>query len=135
MKTATFWLLRIGDRYIVGANWVKQDMLVAATQDTKKLLTFDFNTQKWTDLVAGTFVNWAVSPDGAYLYYTTGGVGPKVERVRFADLQVEEITSLKDLRQVANGGMTDVQVAPDDSPVFTRDVGHDEIYALNVRWP
>jgi eukaryotic-like serine/threonine-protein kinase len=126
---------RVGDQYMVGANWVTQDMLVAATQDTKKFLTFDFKTQKWTDLVAGTFVNWAVSPDGKYLYYSTGGVEPKVERLRFADRQVETITSLKDFRQAVSGSMTDIQVAPDGSPVLTRDVGHDEIYSLNVRWP
>jgi WD40 repeat protein len=125
----------VGDQYMVGANWVTQDTLVAATGDIKKLLTFDFRTQKWTDLVAGTFLNWAVSPDRKYLYYSTGGVEPKVERIRFADRQVETITSLKDFRQAVSGSMTDIQVAPDGSPVLTRDVGHDEIYSLNVRWP
>jgi serine/threonine protein kinase/Tol biopolymer transport system component len=125
-----------GNRYMVGAAWVKQDMLVAATQDLKKFVTFNFKTQKWTDLATGTFVNWAVSPDGEYLYYTTGGADPMVERVRFADRKVETITSLKDFRLAAYGeGATDISVAPDGSPVLTRDIGHEEIYALNVRWP
>jgi hypothetical protein len=26
-------------------------------------------------------------------------------------------------------------VAPDSSPVFTRDTGYQEIYALNIKWP
>jgi Tol biopolymer transport system component len=122
--------------YLVGANWVKQDELVAATEDMKEFMTFDFKTQKWTDLAAGPFVNWDVSPDGKYLYYTTGGVEPKIERVRFSDRKVETITSLKDFRQAAYGeGSTDISVAPDGSPVLTRDAGHEEIYALNVRWP
>jgi hypothetical protein len=32
-------------------------------------------------------------------------------------------------------GQTSINVAPDGSPVFTRDIGSQEIYALNVRWP
>jgi WD40 repeat protein len=125
----------MGTQYMVGANWIKQDMFMAATQDLKKFVTFDFKTQKWTDLVSGTFVNWAVSPDGEYLYYTTGGADPKVERIRFADRRIETVTSLKDFRLATYEGSTDISVAPDGSPVFTRDVGHEEIYALNVRWP
>jgi hypothetical protein len=30
---------------------------------------------------------------------------------------------------------TQINVAPDGSPIFTRDTGYQEIYALNVRWP
>ena len=26
-------------------------------------------------------------------------------------------------------------MAPDGSPIFTRDTGYQEIYALNIRWP
>jgi hypothetical protein len=52
---------------------------------------------------------------------------------------VETITSLKDFHFAAytqvHGADTQVSVAPDGSPVFTRDVGTQEIYALNVKWP
>ena len=83
------------------------------------------------------FANWAVSQDGRYLTFTTGGAEPKVQRLRFADRQIETITSLKGLRRVVDSvqGQTKVDVAPDGSPVFTRDVGSQEIYALSVRWP
>jgi hypothetical protein len=30
---------------------------------------------------------------------------------------------------------TQINVAPDGSPVFTRDIGSQEIYALTVKWP
>ncbi len=76
-----------------------------------------------------------ISPDGKYLYYTTGGVEPRALRLRFADHQIETITSLKDLHRAVNGGETQINVAPDGSPIFTRDTGAQEIYALNVRWP
>jgi hypothetical protein len=114
-----------------------QDTIVAANEHFTKLVTFDFKTQKWSDLVAGNFVNWAVSPDDRYLYFTTGGPEPKAERIRFADHHVEAITSLINLRRVVDPveKATQIDVAPDGSPVFTRDIGTQEIYALNVRWP
>jgi hypothetical protein len=75
------------------------------------------------------------SPDGKYLYFTTEGVEPKALRLRFADHQIETITSLKEFHRAVNNGDTQINVAPDGSPVFTRDTGSQEIYALNVRWP
>ena len=122
---------------VLGGQWVAQDMLVAAPADTRKLLTFDFKTQKWSDLVSADVVNWATSPDYKYLYYTTGGTEPKAMRIRLADHKVETITSLKDLRRVADWeeSNTQISVAPDGSAVFTRDTGSQEVYALSVKWP
>ena len=90
--------------------WIAEDMLVAATQDHKKLVVFDFKTQRWSDLVSsmttGYVVNWAHSPDYKYVYYTTGGAEPMVLRVRLADHAVETITSLRDLpRGTGPGGI------------------------------
>jgi hypothetical protein len=64
------------------------------------------------------------------------GAEPKVERLRLADRQMETIASLKDLRRVVDS-MEDTQInlAPDGSPVLARDIGSQEIYALNIRWP
>jgi eukaryotic-like serine/threonine-protein kinase len=120
----------------VGGRWVTQDILVAAPYKPKKLLTFDFKIQKWTDLASGNFTSWAVSGDGKYLYFTTGGSEPEARRLRFADHQTETITSLKDFRSTIDI-LTGVQIgiAPDGSAVLARDIGTYEIYALNVRWP
>jgi eukaryotic-like serine/threonine-protein kinase len=121
---------------LLGAWWVTQEKLVASDQHTTKFLTYDFKTQKWTDLISGNFVNWRVSPDSKYLYFTTGGLESEARRLRFADHEVQTITSLKDLRRaVENGVCTDIGVEPDGSPVFTRDTGTQEIYSLSVHWP
>ena len=56
-------------------------------------------------------------------------------RVRIADQQLETIASLKGFYRAWSYGTTQINVAPDGSPVFTRDRGYQEIYALNVRWP
>ncbi len=123
-----------------GVRWVAEDMLVAATEDHKKLVVFDVKTQRWSDLVSATMPgyigNWSHSPDYKYVYYTTAGAEPMVSRIRLADHEVEVIRSLKGLpRGTGPGGNTEISVTPDGSAVFTRNTGTQEIYALTVKWP
>jgi len=129
-----------GTEEFIGVQWVAEDVLIAATSDRTRLLVFDLKTQKWSDLVSlpkpGTAVNWIHTPDGKYLYYTTGGTEPQLWRVRLADHKAELITSLKELSRATDAsGFTQLNAAPDGSPVFTRDIGTQEIYALTVKWP
>jgi hypothetical protein len=139
--------LRTGERFVVpgsqglvGGQWIARDTLVARQLDTSRPVVFDGKTQKWSELLPGTaptiFVNWVHSPDYKYLYFATGGTDPQISRMRLADRNVETITSLKDLRQTTGpDGNTQISVAPDGSPVFTRDIGTQEIYALTLKWP
>ncbi len=125
---------------LTGVQWVAKALLVAASTDRARLAVFDLNTQKWSDLVPGpipgSVVNWAHSPDYKYVYYSTGGPEPQALRVGLADHKVETITSLKELpRAIGADGNTQINVAPDGSAVFTRDIGTQEIYALTVKWP
>jgi len=96
----------------------------------------DLRTQKWSDLISGVFANWMTSADRKYLYAATSGSEPKLLRIRFADHHLETITSLKDFRRVMDPitGGTEFSVAPDGSPIFTRDIGSQEVYALKLRW-
>ena len=74
-------------------------------------------------------------PDYQYAYYTTGGVEPKAMRIRLADHKVETVASLRGLRRALGpDGNTQISVAPDGSPIFTRDIGTQEVYALSVKW-
>jgi Tol biopolymer transport system component len=120
-----------------GGIWVGQDGLIAEADEATKFLYFDFKSQKWSELLSGHFVNWSVSPDGKYLYFTTGGAEPQAKRIRLSEGKVELIASLTSLRRVVDAveGVTQIGVAPDGSPVFTRDIGTQEIYALNIKWP
>src|SRR6516165_2571609 len=129
-----------GSRGLVGGQWIGQDKLIARQLVTSKPMVFDMKTQKWSDLLPGTtptiFVNWLHSPDYKYLYFATGGADPQASRIRLADRNVEAITSLKNFIQATGpDGNTQIGVAPDGSPVFTRDIGTQEIYALTVKWP
>jgi DNA-binding winged helix-turn-helix (wHTH) protein/dipeptidyl aminopeptidase/acylaminoacyl peptidase len=121
---------------LIGGQWVSEDTLVASPYNSSKLVLFNVKTQQWSDLVPGKVFNWAHSPDYKYVYYTTGGAEPKAMRVRLADHEIETIASLKDLRRALGpDGNTQISVAPDGAPVFTRDVGTQEIYALTLKWP
>ena len=120
----------------IGAFWIDSHALVAATVDTTKFLTFDFNSKEWSELASGVFVNWNLSVDSKYLYYTTGGTEPKAQRIRFSDRKIENIVDLRGLRRVVDSFFgTQVGAAPDGSVLLTRDIGTQEIYALTVKWP
>ena len=124
----------------VGAYFVAGDGLVAAAAGPaqSKIMFFSLKKKEWSVLASteNTFVNWASSVDGKYLYCTTAGSDPKVLRIRISDRVVEPIASLKDLRRVDVPYVTTyVSVAPDGSALFTRDTGTQEIYALTVKWP
>jgi hypothetical protein len=123
----------------LGPMWVGLNKLIAAQPSLKSFQIFDFATQKWSDLPnpeQELVQGWAQSPDLKYFYYTTGGQVPKLVRVRMADLKSEMVTTLKDLRRAQDAiGDTTMSVAPDGSPIFTRDIGTKEIYALTLKWP
>jgi DNA-binding winged helix-turn-helix (wHTH) protein/Tol biopolymer transport system component len=123
----------------LGPMWIGPNKLIAARSTLKSFQIFDFATQNWSDLPnpeQELLQDWAQSPDLRYFYYTTGGQIPKVIRVHVADLKSEVVTTLKDLprAQDAAGGTT-ISIAPDGSPIFTRNIGTQEIYALTVKWP
>jgi hypothetical protein len=68
--------------------------------DSTALMIFDFKTQVWKELAKGAYfgiTNW--SADGRYVYYVRRGREPAVLRIRMADRKVEEVASLKDVRQ------------------------------------
>ena len=105
--------------------------LAAVTSDNKKLLIFDFQTQKWTDWVSEpgliTLAIW--SRDGQYIYYANPSNAPGYRRVKVGQTRSELIVDLKDLRGLWSG------VTPDGAALFLRDVSVDEIYSLEVELP
>jgi eukaryotic-like serine/threonine-protein kinase len=137
--------LRIGDVSIVpnsqgkaGPWFVTQDVLLFASEDSKKFFLFDSKSRKWSDLVEdpNSFPAWTMSPEGKYLYCTTAGNDPKALRIRIADHNIETITSLKNFRSASDPDEgLDIGIAPDGSALLTRDVGTQEVYSLTVKWP
>ncbi len=140
LDTRTGKLSTVPDsRDTIGPWFANQDTLIATVSDQSKFVLFDFKTGKWTDLLTSTdnFVNWEMSPNYEYFFYQTAGNDPKIFRMRIKDRNVQLVTSLKGFRAVEDPyiGTTQLNVAPDNSPVLTRDIGTQEVYSLTVKWP
>ena len=113
--------------------WVTQDTLVA-TADDGSILRYEFKTQSWSDLVAGRYSD-CTSTDGQYVYCTTmEPARPAVVRIRVSDGQIEPVADLSGLNRVTYFSR-ELNLTPNGDLLFTRDIGTQEIYALNVRWP
>jgi serine/threonine protein kinase/Tol biopolymer transport system component len=108
--------------------------LAALSSDNKKLLIFDFQTQKWTDWVsepgAISYPTW--SRDGQYVYYDSISKNPAYRRIKVGQTRPELFVDLKDLRRF---GPSWSGLTPDGSALFVRDVSSDEIYSLEVELP
>ena len=96
-------------------------------------------TQRWSAPISnpasGGSGDWFRSPDYQLFYYTTTGQDPKLVRYQVADGHAEPIASLKNFEFALSFYATQASVAPDGSPVLTRNAGTQEIYALTVKWP
>jgi Tol biopolymer transport system component/tRNA A-37 threonylcarbamoyl transferase component Bud32 len=110
--------------------------LAATTSDRLKLMLFDFTAQRWTELAQTDIgdVNW--TRDGKYLYFDSGsGLAPAISRLRLADRKLERVTGLKDFRRVEFSQYPWSGVTPDGAPLLLRDIGTQEVYALDLDAP
>ena len=104
--------------------------IVAMPADSLSLVLFDFETQKWSQLARAraAFPNW--SRDGQYVYFLRWLDNPAVLRVRISDREVEQVSDLADLPATGNIGPW-LGLGPDDSPLLLKDIGTQDIYALD----
>jgi hypothetical protein len=105
------------------------------TGDSRELRLFDFKTQQWVELanMTAAYTNW--SRDGSYVYFHSFGSDPALYRVRITDHKLERIVGLKGVRLTIGFAGTWCGLAPDDSSLLLRDVGSQEIYALDLQLP
>jgi Tol biopolymer transport system component len=113
-------------------------LLVAVGGDSKKLVLYDFKTQKWTDwLTQDTllgFPSW--SPDSKYLYFDSAFSNDQsYRRLKIGEAKSEEVVGLKNLRRYFGSVGEWAGLAPDGTPIFVRDTSTQEIYALDVQFP
>jgi Tol biopolymer transport system component/DNA-binding winged helix-turn-helix (wHTH) protein len=129
-----------GSENLYSPRWSPDGQYLAAlSQDSTKLLLFNFKTQKWSNWItepgAFGFPNW--SPDGHYLYYDIAfSDHPTFHRIQVGQTRSELLADLKALTRFksrAAGPWSNV--APDGSALFVRDLSTDEIYALDLELP
>jgi len=98
----------------------------------RKLMLFDFTTQKWAELADKDVYYPTWSHDGEYIYFDTPlRDNPAIFRVRVSNHKMEQLVSLKDFRLASGLVGAWFGLAPDDSPLLVRNVGTEEIYALD----
>jgi Tol biopolymer transport system component len=98
-------------------------LLVAIGSDSKKLVLYDFKTQKWTDwLTQDTdlgFPSW--SRDSKYLYFDSAFSNDQsYRRIKIGEAKSEEVVGLKDLRRYVGSVGEWAGLAPDGTPIFVR---------------
>jgi hypothetical protein len=69
-------------------------------------------------------------PEGEYVCFLHEENRPSVMRVRIRDHKVERVADLKNFRQAGFYNVW-LGLAPDYSPLLLRDIGTQEIYALD----
>ena len=87
-------------------------------------------------------MNWRTSTlpspigrDARYVHFHSYGADTALYRVRISDHKLEKIVDLKGIRLTLGAIGAWCGLAPDDSPLVLRDVGSQEIYALNLQLP
>jgi serine/threonine protein kinase/Tol biopolymer transport system component len=119
---------------LISPRWSPDGRYIAATTiDSQKLLLFDTRSQKWKELahVGVGYLCWA--KDSKYLYFDTFGSSPSIDRIGIFDRALEKVVSLEDLHRVWGPYGPWFGLAPDDSLLVTRDIGSQEVYA--IEWP
>jgi serine/threonine protein kinase/Tol biopolymer transport system component len=114
-------------------------ILSSFTVDAHKVLLFDFTAGKWSELTTGKLLQYPnLSRDGKYIYFEDiGESGPELDRVNLTDRKRERVLGLKDIPRVfmsESGGPWD-GLDLNGSPLIMRDVGIQEIYALDLEFP
>jgi Tol biopolymer transport system component len=99
-------------------------------------MLYSFASQEWSELVKVNigFTQWV--GDGKYVYFDTGSsADPAVFRVRVAERKLERVASLKDFRRVVTPWISWSGITPDGAPLLMRDIGTQEVYALDFEAP
>jgi Tol biopolymer transport system component len=123
-----------GSEGLYSPRWSPDGHYVAALPiDNESLRLYEVATQKWMELakLPVNYPSW--SQDSKYIYFDTIGSRAAFYRVQVRDRKLERLVSLTNLRRAGTYQWTGL--APDDSPLLLRDVGTEEIYALDWQAP
>ena len=124
-----------GSKGMFSPRWSPDGRYIPAlNSDITKLLIFDFQTQKWTELAKGS-PGWpGFTKDGQYLYFGDGSGTGALMRVRMSDLHVERVADLKNVVTVGQYGSW-LAPTPDGSFMLLRDAGTTDVYSLDWEEP
>jgi hypothetical protein len=117
---------------------------IVATKTTSPstMMIFDVAKRKWmeTSNLEISYRSW--SRDGKYIYFqvwhdSAYNFRQRIVRFHLSDYRIEDVVvDFKNVgRPTAGTPVEWFGLAPDDSPIFARDISTSEIYALDMDWP
>jgi len=110
--------------------------IVAMPGDAQRVVLFDFETEKWSELarIRASFPQW--SHDSRYVYFNVASEEQSgIFRASISDQKVEKVAALGNFRSTSGMYAGWMGLAPDDSPIVINDTGTQDIYALDVDFP
>ncbi len=125
-----------GSEGLYSPRWSPDGRYIAALRvGSETLQILDVRTKMWTELakIVVGFPTW--SWDSKYIYFDSIESVPNLYRVRIADHSLQKVASLGSIRLAPTSGGSLTGLAPDDSPLVVRNVGNQEIYALDLELP
>ncbi len=120
-----------GSDSLYSPRWSPDGRYISAfSNDSKTLLLFDFQTQKWTQLAQGSlsWLNW--SHDSKYVYVLDFLGRDAVVRIRVSDHNVEQVVDLGNFITAGRYGGW-LALTPDDSPLLLHDTGAQDVYSVD----
>jgi Tol biopolymer transport system component len=108
--------------------------IAAESADQARLLLFDFETRKWTEIAKGLVGAPNFTKDGQYLQALEVSGAGAVIRIRLRDAKIERLIDLKNFKPEGYFQVS-LSLAPDDSPLLLRNAGTQDIYSLDWEEP
>ncbi len=124
-----------GSQGLYSPRWSPEGHYISAfSADSKVLLLFDFQTQKWDQLASGSlsWLNW--SHDGKYVYVLDFSGKNAVVRIQVSDHHEEQVAALGNFVSTGRYGGA-LALTPDDSPLLLRDTGSQDVYSVDWESP
>lgn len=128
-----------GSQGLYSPRWSPDGRYIPALSgDSKTLLLFDFQTQKWVELLAGKTVGWLNwSRDGQFLLVIHSNAMNNtgvVLKIRVKDHKAEQVVDISNFVSAGHYSGA-LSVAPDNSPLMLRDAGTYDVYSLDWEAP
>ena len=109
--------------------------LAALSVDLKRVLLFDFQTQKWAEMASGAALGFpAWSKDGQHLYLLDLSEPLAVVRIHISDRKLQRLVELKNITLTGHFTIW-MGLTPDDSLLLLRNAGTQDVYALDWEEP
>jgi serine/threonine protein kinase/Tol biopolymer transport system component len=105
-------------------------MISGVGMNSTALHLFDLATQKWSTPYKQVVAYPTWSKDGHSIYFMNFQENPAVFRIRLSDSAVERIADLKDLKYTKTSMWMGLDST--DAPLFLRDLGTSDVYALSL---